>query len=91
MLWKQPFAIATTLLVLLGIVTDAIANSSLHHGKRRVVSRHHFQERSGFMPGFAYGAPDGLPMSPTYRFRGYGFVPDGCNLPTNLCPNELRD
>jgi hypothetical protein len=87
---RQLFTIAAALVVALTMVTDAVADSS-YRGRRHAAWRHHAYRYRAVPPVYVFGAPDRLPMSPNYRFHGYGAVPDGCNLPTNLCPNELRD
>jgi hypothetical protein len=79
MLWNKLFALTPAILMALNLLaTDATAYS-LRHGQRHAW-RHHYR---------VYRAPHGPYWG--WGFRGYGSVPDGCNLPTNLCPNELRD
>jgi hypothetical protein len=98
------FAGAPAVIMVLGIMTtDVMAASSIHNGKsaysavQQRVQHHRHLVRRPIVPD----SDDGLystvgPSVSAYREPSYAYapgkgIPQDCDLPTNLCPNEMRD
>lgn len=70
-------------------IVGAIAASALAH--TRPMSPHHRYKRAHHQAPDRIVVPaDPAPWGPHY-IPGPGIIDDACNLPTNRCPNEMRD